>query len=134
MVRLAEIVSTKGAGTCFRPRKEAWGGFPLFAFVRVVRGGDVMRKAFVLLVVCLVLLWAGHALAYYRDLARPRFGDPDEFQTHKYRDENGVRLASFCRGKRNSAAVSQGREGPTEREIRRCLSISFAGRTFFLEK
>jgi hypothetical protein len=93
-----------------------------------------MRKTLILLVVCLVLLWVSQASAYYRGLAKPKFGDPDEFQTCKYHDEADVRFEYSCRGRQSTAAKTMGREEQPKREVRRYLSISFAGITFFLER
>lgn len=133
MVWLAARASTKGAGTCLRPREEARDGFPFFAFVR---GGDGMRKTLILLVVSLLLLWTACALAYHRPIAKPCYGDPDEFQTHKYHDEGGkgITIPGCTRGERQVATVASERQRRETRNERRYLSINFAGRTFFLEK
>jgi hypothetical protein len=133
MVRLADSAGTKGAGTCLRPREEAWDGFPLFAFVG---GGDVMRKTLVLVAVSLLFLWATQASACYRSLARPKFGDPDEFQTQVYHDETGQRLPIGCRSDGRRQASMRAADGEAQFTVRerRYLSINFAGRTFFLEK
>ena len=125
--------STKGAGTCLRPREEARDGFPFFAFVR---GGDGMRKTLILLAVALLLLWTACALAYHRPIAKPCYGDPDEFQAQRYHDESRESFTILgCTGdKRQTAASAFDRERRETRNERRYLSIHFAGRTFFLER
>jgi hypothetical protein len=133
MVGLAGDASAKGAGTCLGPREEAWGRFPFFAFDR---GGDGMRKTLILLVVSLLLLWTGCAFAYHRPIAKPCYGDPDEFQTQKYHDEGagGFQILGCSRDKRPAAAGAYGHENKQTGQKRRYLLINFAGRTFFLEK
>ena len=123
----------KGAGTCLRPREEARDGFPFFAFVK---GGDEMRKTLILLAVSLLLLWTGCALAYHRPIAKPCYGDPDEFQAQRYHDESGggFTILGCTRDERQTAAGASDRERRETRNERRYLSINFAGRTFFLEK
>ena len=133
MLWLTLSVSTKGAGTCLRPREEARDGFPFFAFVK---GGDGMRKTLILLAVSLLLLWTACALAYHRPIAKPCYGDPDEFQAQRYHDESGGRftILGCARDKRQTAVRASDRERREMRNERRYLSIYFAGRTFFLEK
>ena len=92
-----------------------------------------MRKTLLLTVVCLLLLWVGQAWAYYRGLAKPSFGDPDEFQTCRYHDEVDARFVSPA-GSRQDPAGTPERYAQPKPETRRYLSISFAGRTFFLER
>jgi hypothetical protein len=92
-----------------------------------------MRKTVLLTVVCLLLLWVGQASAYYRGLAKPKFGDPDEFQTCKYRDQVDVRSGPPD-GNRQDPGVTPERYEQPKPDARRYLSIGFAGRTFFLER
>jgi hypothetical protein len=95
-----------------------------------------MRKTLMLILVSLFLLWATQALAFYKGLAKPKFGDPDEFQSQKYHDESGERFA-YARGseghRKMVAEVPRG-EKQTRPQTRRYLSVRFAGRTFFLER
>ena len=96
-----------------------------------------MRKTLILLAVPLLLLWAGCALAYHRPIAKPCYGDPDEFQAYKCHDEGGrtVTILGYPRGGPKPATRVSDRERRETRECeRRYLSIHFAGRTFFLEK
>jgi hypothetical protein len=133
MVGLAVSAGAKGAGTCLRPREEARDGFPFFAFVR---GGDGMRKTLILLAVSLLLLWTACAFAYHRPIAKPCYGDPDEFQAQRYHDESGemFTVLESARIRRLTAAMASERKRRETRNERRYLSINFAGRTFFLEK
>jgi len=96
-----------------------------------------MRKTLILLVVPLLLLLNACALAYHRPIAKPCYGDPDEFQAHRYHDETGggVTILGCTRGRRPAATgFSQRERRETRQEKRRYLTINFAGRTFFLEK
>jgi hypothetical protein len=96
-----------------------------------------MRKTLILLVIPLLLLPAACAFAYHRPLARPCFGDPDEFQACRYHDkgERGITILGHTRRERPAAMGSSGPERRDEKEhTRRYLTINFAGRTFFLEK
>jgi hypothetical protein len=134
MVRLADSASTKGAGTCLRPREEARDRFPFFSFVR---GGDGMRKTLILLVVPLLLLSSACAFAYHRPIAKPCYGDPDEFQAYRCNDKGGRGLAILGDTRRERPAVmgtSEGERRESKEDARRYLTINFAGRTFFLEK
>jgi hypothetical protein len=95
-----------------------------------------MRKTLIVLVVSLLVLPTACAFAYHRPLAKPCYGDPDEFQAQRYHDEGGNELIILgCTGgKRNTdVEASEPRRRETEHK-RRCLSIHFAGRTFFLER
>jgi hypothetical protein len=95
-----------------------------------------MRKTLILLAVSLLLLQAACAFAYHRPLAKPCYGDPDEFEAQRYHDESRevfIMLGSVP-DRRESAERASDRERREKRDERRCLSISFAGRTFFLEK
>ena len=76
------------------------------------------------------------ASAFYRGLAKPKFGDPDEFQSQKYHGESGERFTSTCSGGRARKAATEDQEVAKQarQEARRYLSVSFAGRTFFLER
>jgi hypothetical protein len=95
-----------------------------------------MRKTRILLAVCMLLLSSACALAYHRPIAKPCYGDPDEFQAHRYHDESGETYAVLngTRCKRPEAVRVPDREGRVKPNTRRCLSIDFAGRTFFLER
>lgn len=94
-----------------------------------------MRKTLILLVVSLLLLWTGRVLAYHRPIAKPSYGDPDEFQAHRYHDEGGgVTILGCSRTKRQYVAGAVDPEEREKKHKRRYLSIHFAGRTFFLER
>ncbi len=95
-----------------------------------------MRKTLILLAVALLLLWTACALAYHRPIAKPCYGDPDEFQAQRYHDESGERftILGCARDERQIAVGASDRERRETRNERRYLSINFAGRTFFLEK
>jgi len=96
-----------------------------------------MRKTLILFVVPLLLLSAACAFAYHRPLAKPCYGDPDEFQAHSYHDEGGRQVTCLGCTRRERPAVAARSEGerPEEKEEeRRYLKIYFAGRTFFLER
>lgn len=93
-----------------------------------------MRKTLILLVVSLLLLWATQSFAFYKGIAKPKFGDPDEFQTQKYHDETGQRLPCYCRAREDTLRRTPPRGDQASQNVRRYLTISFAGRTFFLEK
>jgi hypothetical protein len=84
----------------------------------------------------MLLLFAACALAYHRPIAKPCYGDPDEFQAHRYHDESGETYAvlSGARCRRPEAVRVPDRERRGKPNTRRCVSINFAGRTFFLEK
>jgi hypothetical protein len=96
-----------------------------------------MRKTLIMIGVPLLLLWSACAFAYHRPIAKPCFGDPDEFQAHRYHDEGG-RGVTFPGYTRRAPRTAVGNSSPEQRETeqdeRRYLSIHFAGRTFFLEK
>jgi len=95
-----------------------------------------MRKTVVLLAVSLLLLWTSGALAYHRPIAKPCYGDPDEFQAQRFHDESGdiFTILGYAVDGRQTAAETSERERKEPRDKRRYLSINFAGRTFFLEK
>jgi hypothetical protein len=93
-----------------------------------------MRTTFIALVSALLFIWAPQVTASYRDVARPRYGDPDEFQTATYRDRMGRGVAPCSVGKRRQAVKESSIQGRTQPEKRRYLSISFHGITFFLER
>jgi hypothetical protein len=95
-----------------------------------------MRKTQILVVLSLLILWSACAFAYHGPLARPCYGDPDEFQAHRYHDEagTGVTILGCTRGDRRTCGATKGRERRETKHERRYLSINFAGRTFFLER
>jgi hypothetical protein len=95
-----------------------------------------MRKTLIFCVLPLLLLLNAVAFACHRPIAKPYYGDPDEFQAQRYHDETGQSLNYLGRGTgrgRETSKADETRRQPRRNE-RRYLSINFAGRTFFLER
>jgi hypothetical protein len=96
-----------------------------------------MRKTLILLVVPLLLLSAACAFAYHRPIAKPCYGDPDEFQAYRRHDkgERGFAILEDTRRERPAVMeISERERRESKEDTRRYLTINFAGRTFFLEK
>jgi hypothetical protein len=51
-----------------------------------------MRKTLLAVLAAVVMLWAATALAYFRPIAVPSCGDPDEYESCRLHDEAEVRL------------------------------------------
>jgi hypothetical protein len=95
-----------------------------------------MRKTLILLVLSLLLLLNVAVRACHRPVAKPYYGDPDEFQAQRYHDETGQRFNCLGGGRSRGRETlrSEMQERRTRQNERRYLSINFAGRTFFLER
>jgi hypothetical protein len=114
------------------PHREVWDGFPFFAFAG---GGDVMRKTLILFVPSLLLVSSTVAFACFRPIAKPQYGDPDEFQAQRYHDEanrSPDSLPDVGGGRENLGVFDL--EKRHRRSERKYLSINYAGITFFLER
>jgi len=95
-----------------------------------------MRRVMLLVAAVSLLIWATSSMASWRDTRQRCYGDPDEFESTRVRDESPVRLTALEITHDGVRRLGVRKEPGRAWEQRRGkhISIAFSGRRFFLEK